>query len=242
MTLLLSILRVLGWIVGGLLAFVLGLMLLIGLILCIVKLSVRVEYCQKPFVAVQVGWFRFVLVGGPKRADRPPRQKRKPKPKQEPRPAPDKPKKPPRTLPAEAKPPLTEVLAAFRDLIVGMCRGFAREIEIELLRLRVLVATDDPAKTGMLYGTVCALLTSVQAIAEHAPRIRKDHVTIAAECDFLACSWELDAAVCLSVRGWRLLRLSLRSARPVYQAIRLLRDFTAKTEQPGEPDERKSGQ
>ena len=211
------------YILLGILAFLLFVLCLVGTI----KLSIRAAYCQSPLLIVGIGPFKLKLAGGEKKEEpqeeKPAATGEKKKPKKKKK----KEKKPKKPAKVKEQPPLTDVIASFRDLLVGLVRSFKRHLKIEELRLRILVASEDAAKTAMEYGAVCALVEPVQLLAIQAPRVRKDRVQVGVECDFLADHPEVDAEFCLSIRIWRLYWIALRSLRTLLHALSLLKAYTA---------------
>lgn len=216
---------------------ILGFLLLLFCLLCTFKLSVRAAYCQTALLVVGIGPVKLKLVGGEKREageETPQPQEKRQKKKKKKAKKPKKEKKAAKK-PAE-KPPLTQVIGSFRDLLVGLLRSFTRQLTLEELRLRVLVASDDAAMTAVEYGAVCALAEPVYQVASQARRAKKECVNVSVECDFLADKPEVDAEFCLSVRIWRLVIVSLCSVKPLLKALSLLRAYKSaatdgKTEQ-----------
>lgn len=235
LTILLWIARILGWLLAG----VAGLFLLTLLLLGSIKLTLRVGYCNKPFASVKIAFFTFSLTDNKRAAG----QKKPKKPKAEtpaPKKSAEKRKHKPRhkrVIPKAQKPSLTDVIRSFYELLQALLGGFARQVRVETLRLRVLVATDDAAKTALLYGTVSGLLTPVEALAENARRIDRKQVCLGAECDFLADKPEVDAELCISVRIWRLLLLTLCALPKILRALKTVRNFTAETATEDTPEQ-----
>ena len=81
---------------------------------------------------------------------------------------------------------------------MGILGRFAKHLKLEMLRLRVLVASDDAAKTAVEYGAVCTAAGIVHTAAEALPRTNPKNVDIRIECDFLADKPEIDAEICRS--------------------------------------------
>ncbi len=210
------ILKIIGWIVGILL-------LLLALIGCI-KLSLRAGYCNTPLLIVGIGPWKLDLtelfsaekeIQTPKKAKKTARgqKKKQEKPKQE---------NPPKL---SEKPTLLQVVTAFKDLAVGILRRFARHIRLDELRFRVLVASDDAAKTAVEYGAVCAAAGAVRSVAEGMRRVALHRVRVEVECDFLAESPEVDAEFCVSIRVWRLALIALFASRPLVEALELIKAY-----------------
>lgn len=213
------VLQIIGWILGILL-------LLLVLIGCI-RLSLRAGYCESPLLTVGIGPLKIDLTEFLSAAQEPDTPKKAKKAK------PAAPKEQPKKKPKEDKPPkltekptLTETVTAFKDLAAGILRRLARHVKLDELRLRVLVASDDAAKTAMEYGTVCAAAGAVRSAAEGMRRVDLQRVHVEVECDFLAETPEIDAELCISVRVWRLALIALFAARPLIEALDLLKAYS----------------
>lgn len=217
------VLQILGW----LLLILLGLPLLLLLLTGFVKLSVRAGYCETPLLIVGIGPFRLNLTDKPdgleeEQPQKKPKKKKASKKEEKPEQKKEKTPKPPK-LPE--KPSVFEIISAFKDLVFGILSRFARHLKIEELRLRVLVASDDAAKTALEYGGVCTAAGGVRAVAEGAHRVNRKKVCVEVECDFLAETPEIDAEICVSIRIWRLFVIALFAAKPLIEAIGLLKAY-----------------
>jgi hypothetical protein len=123
------------------------------------------------------------------------------------------------------KPALTAIITAFKDLVLGILGRLAKHLKLEMLRLRVLVASDDAAKTAMEYGAVCTAAGLVVTAAEALPRTNPKTVDVRIECDFLADKPEVDAEICLSIRIWRIVWMALFTAKPLMDSLGLLKAY-----------------
>ena len=148
--------------------------------------------------------------------------KTKPTPKKEKQPKQEKQEKTPKLT---ERPALMQVVTAFKELAIGILTRFARHIRPDEFRLRVLVATDDAAKTAMEYGAVCAAAGAVRAAVEGLRRADPKRINVQVECDFLAEAYEFDAELCVSIRVWRLALIALFASRPLIEAIELLKAY-----------------
>ncbi|MCH5182622.1 MAG: DUF2953 domain-containing protein [Oscillospiraceae bacterium] len=211
------------YILLGILGFLLFILCLAGTL----KLSVRAAYCDSPLLIIGIGPIKLKLLGGPKKEkpkeEKPATEGKKKKPKKKKK----KEKKPKKPGKVKEQPPLTAVIASFRDLLLGLVRGFKRHLKIEELRLRVLVASGDAATTAMEYGAVCTLVEPLYSLATQAHRVRKDRVNVGVECDFLAEKPEVDAEFCISIRIWRIYWIALCSTRSLIRALSLLKAYLA---------------
>ena len=151
-------LEIIGWILLSLLGFVLLLLVL----LCSLKLSLQAGYCETLLLKVGIGPVKLNLSDSMQMSKEEAeeftakKKKKAAKPKEKPK---KKKEKPPKYT---EKPPLTAVVTAFKDLAVGILTRFAKHIKLEELRLRVLAASDDAAKTALEYGSFCAAAGMVQ--------------------------------------------------------------------------------
>lgn len=215
------VLEIIGWILLSLL----GLVLLLLALLCSLKLSLQAGYCETLLLKVGIGPVKLNLSDSMQMSKEEAeeftakKKKKAAKPKEKPK---KKKEKPPKYT---EKPPLTAVVTAFKDLAVGILTRFAKHIKLEELRLRVLAASDDAAKTALEYGSFCAAAGMVQTAAEALPRTNPKKVNIAVECDFLADTPEIDAEIRVSIRVWRLVWMALFAAKPLIEALELLKAY-----------------
>ena len=212
---------VIGWILWG----IIGLVLLLLLILSTLKLTLRVGYCEKLLLLFQIGPVTMDFSDSmdviQEQAEARPKKKKQKAPSQK---AP-KPKKKEKPLKYTEKPALSAVIGAFKDLVLGILRLLGRHIKVEELRLRVLVASPDAAQTALEYGAACGAAGLVQTAAEALHRTDPKDVQIQIECDFLTDKPEIDAELRISVRVWRLAVIALKSARPLMDALAMLKAY-----------------
>lgn len=215
-----------------------GILLLVALIL-LIKVSFFAAFCDgKPYVAVKVGFLTFPIVTGEETpevptshtGEKPKAKKKKPKKKK-------KEKKPAR--PAEP-PTFAELAGLVKTLLGDLTAGIKKHFRLEELRVRVLVATDDAAKTAIRYGEVNALLAPVQAFCDCVPKRRKNEkkVLVQSECDFLAESMELDARFGFSFRVGGALAIALRSCKDALALIDALKRRKAAKEKDHEEEQK----
>lgn len=217
------VLEILGWILLGIIA----LLLVLVVLLCSLKLTLRAGYCQDLLLVVKIGPvtmdFSDSMEVSKEEAEEYTKKKKqkRPKPRKDAQPK----KKKEKPLKYTEKPPLTGVITAFKDLVMGLLRSLGRHLKLEELRLRVLVASPDAAQTALEYGAVCTAAGLVQTAAEGLHRTNPQDVHVQVECDFLAETPEIDAEICISVRVWRLAVIALKSARPLMDALAMLKAY-----------------
>ena len=162
------VLAVIGWILLG----ILGLLLLLLFLLCSLKLSLRAGYCETLLLKVGIGPVTLdlgsSLTAAKEAEEEAPAKKKKKKPAKKQTPKKEEKKKEISKKYTE-KPALTAIITAFKDLVLGILGRFAKHLKLEMLRLRVLVASDDAAKTAMEYGAVCTAAGLVVTAAEALP-------------------------------------------------------------------------
>jgi len=134
------VLEIIGWVLLSLL----GLILLLLVLLCSLKLSLQAGYCQTLLLKVGIGPVTLNLSDSmqmsKEEAEEFTKKKKKKKAAKPKKKTVEKQEKPPKYT---EKPALTEIITAFKDLAVGILTRFARHIKLEELRLRVLAASDD---------------------------------------------------------------------------------------------------
>ena len=175
----------------GLWILLILLLLLIGLML----LPVGVDAAYAPegfFLRVKAGPARITLL--PKK----PKKPKKPKPEK----AEKKPKK------EKKKPKITLDLAfTLARLALEAVSAFRKKLKVELFRLWLLIATQDPYQTATLYGSVSAALEALYPFAARALDIRERDVRVNA--DFTGESPEVEGRLILTIRIGQILGIGL---------------------------------
>ena len=194
-------LRVLGWILLGLL----GLMLLVLL----TPVSVRAKYADSLEVWLGLGPVKLRAFPLKKR------QNRKKQPKKEKKTKEKKAKQKPETEKAAKKPALkieTPTLDQLPDYLrLGAdALGSMRRILVREFRLSLTLGGDDAAKTALNYGRVAALFSLLGPLLDRAVRVRRKDVSV--ETDFSGgpnrAAGEIEIAACplrLVIAGLKLL-------------------------------------
>ncbi len=168
------------------------------------KATVHVSYKQEEIgVKLKFGLFRFNLYP-PKEEEK---IEKKPKVKK---------KKPPKKKPKDkVKPPLKEVIHLVKDLVVETIHKFGKYLRLEEYRVKILVATEDPAMTGVIYGVVSGVLGSIAVYVQNLPRKTNNKKLIYTEVkpDFIATDYELFVSFAVSLRVWQLMSLGVTGGR-----------------------------
>lgn len=189
-----------GWLIG------LGIVAL----LAVLPLGVRIRYdCDGIAVTVLAGPVRILVFPRPKKE-----KKRKEKPKPE--------KK--KTAPSEKEPPkkekaggsLTDFLPLVK-LALELLNCFRRKLRVDNLRLKLVLAGDDPCDLAVNYGRAWAALGNLLPRLERVLVIRKRDLNV--ECDFTADSTVVTAGLDITITLGRLIALA------VVYGLRGLKEF-----------------
>ena len=116
----------------------------------------------------------------------------------------------------EVKPSLLDSVNLIASLVEVFFKKFFKYLKIKVARLRIVVATDDAAKTAVLYGAVSQAVSYIIALLDtHSNLSQTRNVDFGVDVDF--CATKPSADVCLS--------FSLRIGHVVKLALALLWRF-----------------
>ena len=187
---------------------------LIGLgivvLLAVLPLGVRIRYdCDGIAVTVLAGPVRILVF---------PRTKKEKKKKEKPKPEKKK------TVPSEKEPPkkekaggsLTDFLPLVK-LALELLNCFRRKLRVDNLRLKLVLAGDDPCDLAVNYGRAWAALGNLLPRLERVLVIRKRDLNV--ECDFTADSTVVTAGLDITITLGRLIALA------VVYGLRGLKEF-----------------
>ena len=189
-----------GWLIG------LGIVVL----LAVLPLGVRIRYdCDGIAVTVLAGPVRILVF---------PRTKKEKKKKEKPKPEKKK------TAPSEKEPPkkekaggsLTDFLPLVK-LALELLNCFRRKLRVDNLRLKLVLAGDDPCDLAVNYGRAWAALGNLLPRLERVLVIRKRDLHV--ECDFTADSTVVTAGLDITITLGRLIALA------VVYGLRGLKEF-----------------
>lgn len=198
-----------------------GLLLIFLLTLCI-KLTVAVSYVNDLQVKLKVLFLTFTLYPA-----EPKDEKKAAKSVKEKKPEKKKPK------PPKPKPPLKETLLLVKDIVKELTEKSGRYLKLEEYRVKVLVATDDPAKTGVLYGAVSGILGSISVFVDRLKRRtrKKGKIYTEVKADFLAEEPEVFIQIALSMRIWQMFSLGITASKGLLKYFSLKKEFAKDNEQ-----------
>ena len=179
-----------GWLIG------LGIVVL----LAVLPLGVRIRYdCDGIAVTVLAGPVRILVFPRPKKEKK---KKEKPKPEKK------------KTAPSEKEPPkkekaggsLTDFLPLVK-LALELLNCFRRKLRVDNLRLKLVLAGDDPCDLAVNYGRAWAALGNLLPRLERVLVIRKRDLNV--ECDFTADSTVVTAGLDITITLGRLIALAV---------------------------------
>ncbi|HBR32818.1 MAG: DUF2953 domain-containing protein [Eubacteriales bacterium] len=198
--------------------YIIGGFLILLLLFLFMKVTIRVSYIGD----LQV-WIRFLFI---KLKIYPLKEKAEEKAP----PIAKKQKKPKEPKPEKPKPPLAETINLIKELFIEIITKFGRYIKLEEYRIKVLVATDDPAKTGVLYGIVCGTLGSVSVFIDRLKKRTRKKGRIYTEVtpDFIAGQSELYVSAAMSMRIWQFFSMGITATRGFLRYNSLRKETDAK--------------
>lgn len=107
--------------------------------------------------------------------------------------------------------PLTDQLHHLKDLIVILFRHTLRHARVDIHTLAVTVASDDAAKTAMLYGGACAALSAVTEALHSFTNLHIHHPErYGVAADFLGEESKLDVRLTFRLPLFRAIALEAR--------------------------------
>lgn len=117
----------------------------------------------------------------------------------------------------EATPPkkrgLLENLELIREILTTLLARFTKHIRLRATRIKITVATDDAAKTAILFGAVNQAVVGLVELLDQTKkwrRLRESELSVKA--DFTADKSIADISITLSLRVWQVLDILFRTA------------------------------
>lgn len=105
-----------------------------------------------------------------------------------------------------------DLVAAFTEIVGLLVKRFAHHLKIKITRLKIKIATGDPAITAVTYGSVTSIISVLLPILDDVenlglPKERDLDITT----DFLSDTTEVDLKVSFSIRIWHFIDIGLRA-------------------------------
>lgn len=108
---------------------------------------------------------------------------------------------------------LLENLGLIRELLGAFIGGVVKHAKIKTEKIVLTVATDDAAKTALLYAAVNNAVLLIVAFLDSCKKIEKLHKSeISVNADFLAEKCSADVEISFSLRVWHLIKILFASA------------------------------
>ncbi len=121
-------------------------------------------------------------------------------------------------LPIKKKNPAITILFILRFCKV-LFGGFFGYAKLRVSRIRIKVATDDPAKTAVLFGSVnAAVLAFLELLDQFEKFGGKDKSELSVTPDFTGTQTDIDVHIVFSLRVWQWLVILYRTALNTIEA------------------------
>ena len=179
----------------------LGIILVLLILLLLLPVGVDVSYDGALAVRVKIGPLKFTLIPSKPKKERPPKAEKQKKQK---KPSLRKIEK------QRAKKKLKLTVQDILDLVrIGLqaLGRFRRSLSIDLFRLHILVAADDPYDAVMRYGALNAGLGTLSPAAHTALKFRREDVRT--DVDVQGAEGSLELQIIATLQIWEILRIAL---------------------------------
>lgn len=107
---------------------------------------------------------------------------------------------------------LLENISLIKEILAVVLGRFSRHLRIKLTRIRLVIGTDDAAKTAMIYGAAAAGVACITEMLDNVTNIEyTTDADVSVEADFLSERIDVDVKIEISLRVWHLLDIALRA-------------------------------
>ena len=107
---------------------------------------------------------------------------------------------------------LLDNINTVKELVELVTARFVRHLRIELTRIKIVVATDDAAKTAVLYGVVSQSVAYTLELLDRVTNLEyAQEADVSVDVDFLETKPRADVHIAFSLRVWHLLDIALRA-------------------------------
>ncbi len=178
-------------------------------------IHVRIGYSEQLTLAVKVLFFKIISVPAKKKRKK---KEKKEKPKAKKKKSNKKPQKSEKPSKSAAKKTLSqrassakELASLILELISVFIRRFSHHLRVKLHRLKITVASDDPAKTAVEYGAaVQGTAYLLEFLSQSTNLIVPKGSIVRVEPDFTAEKFKAEVDIDLSIALWQLIDTALR--------------------------------
>lgn len=162
-----------------------------------VRIRFLVGYDEKPSVVLRVLFFKLNILDKRKKKKKASSKSKKKQLKEKQK----KEKKEDEKLIASP----SDVIKLVREVALGLLKKFYGHLRVDSFRIGITVASDDPSKTAILYGTVCPIAYSlVEALYKHKGK-KNGEFSAEVVPDFTADRSHFDIFIHLSMTIWQAL-------------------------------------
>lgn len=107
---------------------------------------------------------------------------------------------------------LLENISLIKEILAVVLGRFSRHLRIKLTRIRLVIGTDDAAKTAMIYGAAAAGVACITEMLDNVTNIEyTTDADVSVDADFLSERIDVDVKIEISLRVWHLLDIALRA-------------------------------
>lgn len=125
--------------------------------------------------------------------------------------------------------PVKEIVSEVTRISREIIRKFRGKIKVRLKRVRIIVATDDPAKTAILFGAVSAGVAGLSTLLESLVRVKTNRSSdLTVTTDFIGDKSSVDIDIDFPTNPLHLLILSVGAFRTYLSAKARLRKTKSK--------------
>jgi len=194
--------------------------------LLLLRLRIRIKYREELELIVGASVFTFKIMPRKKKkvnlrryslknirkreleAARPKKHKKEKKKK-------PKPEKTPEDSKAKKKPKMTleeilELISVLLGIVGGVFKKFGRYPVIDVRKLFIRAASDDPEKTAVTYGIIAQVLIYLREVFLNVKNFRLHNDTrVGVEADFMSSKMLFDIDIEITIRVWHILSIGL---------------------------------
>ncbi len=186
--------------------YILGGILLLLLLVLFLRLGVRISYYGgAPALGVKIGFLYFEDILDKYKPDG---EELEIKPKL-------KTKKKAKKKKSGGNPSIKDALPVVKTALLQILRRFKKYARLDMYRLRISLATEDPAKTAVLYGALAGVVSGMHAAAMSVKNRSRREGDIYTEYrpDFYAEKPDIAVDIGISLRVWQILAIALAGKR-----------------------------
>ena len=111
----------------------------------------------------------------------------------------------------EVKPNILELISLIKNIITKITEQFNKHLNVSIKELHIKVATDDAAKTALLYGAVSqSVVYLLEIIQKNVKKVKKGRILVVS--DFTGTDFDARINITFKLRVWQILSLALKTA------------------------------